>query len=1145
MLDFSVLKKLRSGERCLEEVTDNEFENVVAALVAEKFKDKVLDLRVLTDRRYVVDVVLQYTNSDPLSMETPQHFIEAKNSSGNLPLDRVAKAYCAALRYAPLSLTLASHDGIAPQAIEYAKALFSTSPKKSKVHLLRVRNSINNSTALSAITGEISEDESRSPLINIEHWEIWKNTTFTSEKIACTKSSIKELNLSPNASYILRIYFSVDDDKRSTEISVTAKPESFKISEHIEFGDQNRIELMIENPANGRFTNYVEITAHRGTRSDTQFVSLPRFQFNNPNRILPILRGDMIDSWSNRLLDAQGPKILFVRGEAGVGKTYFCEQISNRLSKQKGYEGFHFAIESSIEDRLFYRIFTALVFPRSIRPTSISQPHQELTLAILESLQVKLDTGAISDDVLESLLNNGDPNIFLEPVARFIANRGQPVILVLTNCQRLSPIMVRTLLVFFTAMETHGWNNIRVLCEFRDTADDYNSDLVAIVQRLVGDRLGNAEECKINVASNQELEEGLSITFPNNDARWMSNLLIAKTGGNPLFLEHLLQYFLTQEVIKPQSILGLHERTFRLTEGVRFNRSIDVAPASVSALLEQRLSYFDTHLEKLLGPGVVTRILGLSALQGLEIPEGVGELLELSSHCVSPVISELLRANILTQAFGSGRPAFAHEMIRIAARESFKKFSYAVPDCERLIRSLQSENNVMNLLIQGDVQVFIGRDFDAKYAFSQAFELCSQEPENFLLKRRSLKGLDNILRRQSTSDENIVLEHLDILLNLGWTEHNAGSSKEAQEIYKDALDTLIKSDISEQSMTQLVVSQQRSEISRKLFGVSIYRMDIRNGPEYVIAALRNVVDFSNWGRILNRLILFCHITDQPEYGLQASQLALKYAQLSDDPEVFAVLCTDIGDLYQLSNPSYCFELHKFGVTVSQGARQKIHNDLCAMTSEIYTNNIGCKKSLQELESRAKEYGVYQVLGRLSLIKGIHSIKEGDLEAARQHFLKSHHQAVFRGHWLVEVMADNNLMLLAALRDDYHEMRTRASSLLGFCQEVDNASGEVKYKMPEILKLATDRAEKLLPEWSTKAVVNPDMPPLPEDPPWHSAWQNVFTYNLTCLPWLESDRRSLNLPPGSNRTVPKLIELNSEHNIFTAYLNGAPALFAIK
>lgn len=1050
------------------------------------------------DRRHIVDLILRRSVQGPFST-TSEDFIEAKRTLAELPLDRVAKAYCAALRYDPNSLTIATGRGLQPQALEYATALFSG--RRTRINLWTVEHLLHGRHPTCVENTEPGPE--RATLYTIESWELWQFTTFTAERLAFsehldTGGSSEPCRLDAGNEYVLSLYcsFSSKVDPNNIRICFPDNP-NFKEKARFVSGNQAAIDINIVAPDSGEPLEFFNVSMECGTRNQTYFAHLPKLIFVKTEGILPPLRGEVADDWGRRLLQPDGPKLLFVRGEAGVGKTFFCENLSSRLRLAGGHEPFHFAVDG-LDVHLFRRIFIALTLPKRLHPRSLGAAQNEIAFTLLRAMAAG---GGGGDDHDAATIEALPSEIFAEVAARYIATNAKRVCLVLTNCQRMSSDMLRAFRNFLVALETSGWSCIRVICEFRDTKDEQNPDLEQFAAEFIRDRIGKADQLRLLPATVVELRQGLARKFSVEDARWISKELITKTQGNFLFVESILRHFINNGTI----ISDVSGGVARLILGdiAYLKDELRQVPASINQILRHRLTHLDGSLQSVSSiPDLCRRFLGLAALMGLEVDRRVALAFGLADGEANKLFLALKKENILTRRLGDGDYSFSHDLLRIAARERFVDCPTTDEDCQALLNVIDG-SSARNCYLQGTILAFNGRDAEAIEAFSAGFEMAHQEPQDFLMQRRCLMAMDDVLSRQEALEGRHLLQHVTVLSRLAWAEHNAGSSTRATNVYNRALELLTHSYFDADILTPDAIARERSRLHQALFSEAVYCMRPEEAAHNAIQAFGGVGDFTLWGRLMNRSILLCHIAGASEHGEAAANLAIRNACYSEDPEVGAVLCTDIGDLYQLSNPSFTFDLRELGRRIAVLGRQRVHNDLCTVISEIYAKGTFNQTLLGQVEENVRRHAVFQVGSRIALAKGWNAFVNKDPSLARSQFTHALQQSKAREHPLVSAMAENNLMLLSLREGDTELVRRYAISLSAFCRQFERMARTASDKLPDLLDAATFRAS-LLPRQNFGLVTMPI--PLPAGPPAVTSWVSAFCWNLRGIAQHTRDRR---------------------------------------
>ncbi|MGB1109068.1 MAG: hypothetical protein ACPG4N_01860 [Gammaproteobacteria bacterium] len=278
----------------------------MAALIRERLSSTNHRFNVRKDRRYVIDLVATWRSDNPLGASEELHLIEAKNSPGNLPLDRVAKAFCAAMRYRPASLTLAVHDGIQPQAMEYARVLFPPRQQQPVINVLRVARGLTPGGHLERIEGDASTDSVQEPLFSVERWELWKDATFTSEMITNIEQPFHTIELSPDSPVVLRLFCTLADAFPIESYSARMDSRFFREQSRFQLDDQVRFDLALIPWEEPHELEHLEFELSRGSRADSHYLPLPPLSFSDPHSILPPLRDSLTQDWSRMLEAANG-----------------------------------------------------------------------------------------------------------------------------------------------------------------------------------------------------------------------------------------------------------------------------------------------------------------------------------------------------------------------------------------------------------------------------------------------------------------------------------------------------------------------------------------------------------------------------------------------------------------------------------------------------------------------------------------------------------------------------------------------------------------------------------------------------------------------------------------------------------------------
>ena len=137
----SVLRAVQTGAMSLDDLSPDSFEDLIVEIVRTEYGHFSESASITRDRRYDVDIVVRERKRGPFVSDDEMHFIEAKCYGKSLSLDTTAKAYCAALRYRPRSLTIACKSALQPQPLDYGRALFGDG-RVTQLYILNLRRAL-------------------------------------------------------------------------------------------------------------------------------------------------------------------------------------------------------------------------------------------------------------------------------------------------------------------------------------------------------------------------------------------------------------------------------------------------------------------------------------------------------------------------------------------------------------------------------------------------------------------------------------------------------------------------------------------------------------------------------------------------------------------------------------------------------------------------------------------------------------------------------------------------------------------------------------------------------------------------------------------------------------------------------------------
>lgn len=1052
-----MLEAIQSGVVSLDDLDSDEFEDLVVEIIRTAYGHFGESASITRDRRYDVDIVIRESKRGPLHAAEELHFVEVKCYGKGLSLDTAAKAYCAALRYHPRTLTIACKSAVQPQPLDYGRALFGDG-RVTQLFILNLRHALD-LHGLEPVLGE-SRSDVRAPLFRLQSWQVWRNTTFTAELVATSDSAPPVVMAAGEATYELVVVAVRPSCEAAPEFYLSLEG-GYRLSpDQVEsFGEVVRISFTLPLEVLSRCPGQAELTAADGRRLTLEAIRLPRFEVEATRAILPDLRRDTSDYWGRRLMEGGGPRVLLLHGEGGIGKTYLCERIAASLNQRFGTRCAHISVDSATSELTFFRLILSVLFPPNIDRSQGSVFEQEAIRSLLRSLDAGLDveSDAAADALASGRVARIDLHAQITLAAKLLASRSLPVAIFLSNCQHLTPELLLGLRAFLIALDQFGWNNCRIICEYRDQSGVANTYLREFVETVLANRIGNAavfEVLGIDAPTTLEMAKAL---FPGADARAVTSSLIKKTAGNPFLLENLLQHYRDTGVISRRESGG-----YGILDHARFNAVESHISESVRYLLAERLMYLDSVLKDATGEADLgSRALGLAALMGPTVDERVWRAVGLEETAARKIQSTFESHGILTRSLDDGSPSFSHELMRAACRERLSQVSSGARTVEDVLRLVDGAEP-SDFELRGRLHAFLRNEREAMNEFNRGYELAAHGNQDFSMQKRCLAGISQLYGQRHSLSDRSRLMYVEVLFNLGWAERNSGCSIHAAGIYRQALDLVEQAEPGSDIWTPAVTLERTAALAHALFGLSLSTLEIEGAVGWARSAIQNAQDMTRLGQILNRLIRLCNMLGYADAGASAARLASMFAAASRDPEVLAVLCTDIGDLYLQAEPEASRVLRVRGLAEANRRRQQLHNEICAAISDVYAcSGWASDESISRMLSDARTVSVRNILARLSLYRGAKAWAEGSMGLARLYFLEAGQIALLSGDLWLEALANNNLAVVSWSENDEGRVNAEADRVLATVERMVRESPGESVVL-DLVDLAQGRAELLCP-----------------------------------------------------------------------------------
>lgn len=1053
----ATLEALQSGAVSLDDLDSDEFEDIVVEIVRTAYGRFGASASITRDRRYDVDIVIRESKRGPFHAGEELHFIEAKCYSKGLSLDTAAKAYCAALRYHPRTLTIACKSAVQPQPLDYGRALFGDG-RVTRLFILNLRLALDLG-ALEPVLGE-SRGDVRAPLFRVQSWQVWRSTTFTAELIATSESETPVVIAADEATYELVVVIVRPGWEPAPEFHLSLEGGHRLSPDQVEsFGEVARLGFPLPQEVLSRRPGPAELTAADGRRLTSETIRLPRFEVEASRAILPDLRRDTSDYWGSRLMEGDGPRVLLLHGEGGIGKTYLCERIAASLNKRFGTRCAHISVDSATGELTFFRLILSVLFPPDIDRSQGSAFEQGAIRSLLCSLDAGpgVESDAAADALASGKVARVDLHAQITLAAKLLASRSFPVAIFLSNCQHLTPELLLGLRAFLIALDQFGWNNCRIVCEYRDQSGAANTHLREFVETVLANRIGNAAVFEVVGIEAPAMSDVAKALFPRADARAVASSLMRKTGGNPFLLENLLQHYRDTGVIARGEDSG-----YGIVDHARFHAAESHVSESVRYLLAERLLHLDSVLEGATGEAdLASRILGLAALMGPAVDERVWQAVGLEGTAARKVQGTFESHGILTRSLDDGSPAFSHELMRAACRERLSQVASGARTVEAVL-SLVDGEEPSDFELRGRLHAFLHNEREAMNEFNRGYELAAHGDQDFSMQKRCLAGISQLYGRRRPLGDRDRLMYVEVLFNLGWAERNSGCSTHAAGLYRQALSLVEQAEPGSDLWAPAVILERTAALAHALLGLSLSTLEVEGAVGWARSAIQNAQDMTRLGQILNRLIRLCNMLGYADAGARAAEIASTFSAASRDQEVLAVLCTDVGDLYLQADPEASRALRVRGLAEANRRRQQLHNEICAAISDVYAcSGWVSDESISRTLSDARAVGVRNILARLSLYRGAKACAQGATELARLYFLEAGQIALLSGDLWLEALANNNLAVVSWSEGDQGRANAEAERVLATVERiVREAPGEGV--MLGLVDLARGRTQSLCP-----------------------------------------------------------------------------------
>lgn len=1024
------LDEVRCGRVDISTLSGSEYQRLVFEQLLSKLFMNTQALALKNCAQGPVDYIVCEPRGTGMLGKKRKHYFECKNYSRALELDNVAKIMVVAVARQPDSVHVVSRTRLQPQILTYASRLFDVGTSGDPMFrsiLFRhwqTDQLLNfNKTNFGEGCLALGEDESSIPNLS---WWITECLAFSENEIASSDFPSRQIVVRKGCLLLLTLELPV---QKAEHIELVGFPDkSWVLVSPNESSDSTtrrlsyRIDTAHLKTGDKYFASVRVVSGVEDTR-----IPLGELRVGVSEALLPELRQEEVEHFSRQIGPSGEHRLALVDGEAGVGKTYFIEKVAEELRAKFGFDVMCFTITEDNQESLLAALLRGCLTPPINRKS-----FQEVALAVQKAL--------LSDEFEGQTL---EANVNL--LAR-VATRMGPRVIVLRDCQHLTDQVANQLWALIVAFNDASWGGLRLVVEYRQPEATSNSALISLV-RNINLKVRRVLLTKSMLPLDNNQLSSVAVNIFRSVTSEISQCLMQRTGGLPLFIDSYLRRlldigFVTRDRDNP-SLLSINQPAQVLA---------DTLPVNGQLILEQRVR---TWLRDKFGndtDGLAVELGILAVAEDAPSQSFMRDALQIP-HDRLRAIQIALDEGKLGYGRPDGQVVFHHDLFRtamISVAKSTAMFSIQAREtAERLIQRETRGNEVQLRSLRIKIFSLIGDrvalEVELRLGIKAAQDASDYGPLiSFLSQILSLlPGCSN------------VEERLDFMNGLAWTAWVSDSLLVARERYLQLADEAEKNATGEFSFAEAIAT----DAYRRAIGIDLELMEPLAFLRNAIKVLRRRQTPVIFNSIMNRLVLFCARFGYPEFGYKFSELAFNYIGDGHRANEGAVLCSEMGALYALSEPESALSLFRQGIELASDECQRSYNALDITVLE--TLHKGLELDLESfglLWRTSSQKRFSEVLTRASLLRGSLYLRAGDLGNAR-HWI-SRTMTMVNLYHLKEFQLPilNDLLLLSILEKDIDSARSRlinvAEEFELILNQRDTMSPLVLEAYEECLKAAT-------------------------------------------------------------------------------------------
>nr|WP_320051237.1 AAA family ATPase [uncultured Desulfuromonas sp.] len=970
-----------------------------------------------------------------------QHFIECKLYGRPLTLNVVGASYLHALKERPTSLVIASNQQLTRGAQDFAYWLFQEEMRNATALYTWNPLFLNKQSAIPSHKQKYQRPITHRATNELCDWTLVETGAFR-DTIVARKDNKNKLahSLRPDSS----LRFSV----RLSNPVVGRRVENVSLCfDHGEIDEVN-IPLDIKGKIDKTITLVGIISRERlpgghifpapsliissssGIDRFTCLEGFPKLKTDEMNLYLPDLREKQTHQIINIWMTVEEQKILIIKGEGGVGKTFLCEQVANRLKKEFGFQTTHSPLEVQTE-LAFLTEIVWLTFTPEIR-AALETSEQGLLKALLQQLADSFeesfsreDASSLAELMLLGKWQGADPQILMQLIAQFIVAHNKPILLIVSNAHRMSDSVASGLRSLLAALEGLGWGQVRLIIEARDTQEDIGDTWRHLESWMNNALSSRMQRVNLKPLTHTSITAEIGSMLVSLDAENATELICKKSGGNPLFIKHLLQALTEQDMLVPSWNHQKDKLQYYLPRLAPLRDYISSLSVKIEDILVRRISFWDQRL-RAAGGDWSGYLLGLMSILEQEVSRNILQALTGEpSGKLDASLSGLEEAGLL-ERIADDTYIFPHEYTRLAARVWLEKQINSRMRMENASINpidLNSPEAYQLAFCKGQLNAYLRQSEKALEAYNAALQFAGENFE-YLFKchqqiHRTLK--DN----RSTKTPRIFHENVRSYLSHGYYILTVKKNK---KINMQALSALSTNMLSRQERTGYM-----QQYHHNLSNLSLREIDLEDYLKNAKATLDLSTTPLEVARFLNRALKACSYIGAVGLGARFGSACLslqKMVSKNDDQDLESVNFGELSFLLSTTAPEKALIFAEYACDTASSERQRAHNLFARALAKLRLGSVDSAiKDIEEMGSIVEHLSLRTLKSPLEMAYGVKALFDEAWVLAADSFRISLSEATWLGSFRDEITAGSNLVVARIFAGDLEAARHINESLL--------------------------------------------------------------------------------------------------------------------